>query len=292
MLVSVAELPLLAQFLRARREQLTPVDVGLKASGRRRTPGLRREELATIAGVSIDYLVRLEQGRDTNPSPAVLAALGEALQLTPAERHHLANLAVQTNNGGFCPGGSVAEPAVRGTVRRLLEQLEPSPACVLGPYGDLLAWNPSWERIARPMGLLDDEVPNLARFVFTSPAAPSTYLDWSAAADAQTTLLRGAAIRWRDDERYKALVSELEADPEFAQRWSSHQVDEEQAGTQRLRHPDHGTIAIDFESLALDNATGQRVLVWLPADESTAAAFDHGTHLPVSPAQLRVVGEP
>ena len=290
MLVPVAELPLLAEFLRARREQLTPADVGLKPSGRRRTPGLRREEVATLAGVSIDYLVRLEQGRDTNPSPAVLAALGDALQLTPRERHHLASLAIQTNNAGYCPGGSIAEPSVRGPVRRLLEQLEPGPALVLGPYTDLLAWNPAWERIAMPMGFLDDPVPNLARFVFTAPAASSTFVDWSAAADDQTSALRGAALRWRDDERYTALVAELEPLPEFAQRWSAHLVGDKQAGTKQLRHPAHGTLSIDFEVMSLDDDSGQRLVAWLPADAATAAAFG-GDGVPVSPAQLRVVGD-
>ena len=121
---------------------------------------------------------------------------------------------------------------------------------MLGPYADLLAWNPSWERIAAPMGFLDDPVPSLARFVFTAPAASSTFVDWSAAADDQTSFLRNAAIRWRDDERYTALVAELEPLPEFAQRWSTHLVGEKQTGTKQLRHPDHGTLAIEFETMS------------------------------------------
>lgn len=291
MLVAVAELPALAQFLRARREALTTADVGLRSSGRRRTPGLRREEVATLAGVSIDYLVRLEQGRDTNPSPAVLCALGDALQLTPRERHHLANLVIHANNPGHCPGGSVALPEVRGSVRRLLDQMEPGPAFVVGPYADLLAWNASWEQLATPMGFLDGHLPNLARFVFASPAASSTYVDWAAAADDQAAHLRGSAIRWRDDERYLELLAELDREPEFAQRWAAFVVADKQTGSKQLRHPDHGLLTIDFETLELGDDTGQRIIAWLPADEATAAAFGHAAEQPVSPAQLRVVGE-
>jgi transcriptional regulator with XRE-family HTH domain len=291
MLGAMAETTLLAQFLRARREALSPADVGLAPSARRRTPGLRREEVATLAGVSIDYLVRLEQGRDTNPSPAVLAALGDALRLTPQERHHLVSLVTLTNNASYCPGGDVAEPEVRGTVRRLLDQLDPSPAFVLGPYGDILAWNPSWHRLAEPMGLLTHAVPNLARFVFLDPAASSTFVDWAAAADDQAAALRGAAVRWRDDDRFVALVAELERVPEFASRWSAHRVVEKSVGSKALRHPDLGELHISYETLALADESGQRLVAWLPADEATTAAFAGASRALTSPAQLRVVGE-
>jgi transcriptional regulator with XRE-family HTH domain len=292
MLVAVADLPLLAQYLRARREQVSPTDVGLRPSGRRRTPGLRREELATLAGVSIDYLVRLEQGRDTNPSPAVLASLADALRLTPRERHHLVGLAAQTNNPGFCPGGIVAEQAVPSTVRALLERLEPGPAFVTGPYGDVLAWTPTWERIAAPMGFLDDALPNLARFVFAHPAARSVYADWDAAADEQASVLRGASLPWRDDAGFTALLAELEAIPAFAERWSAHHVTEKRRGTKALLHPDLGPLQIDYEVLLLGDDSGQRLYAWLPADAATAVAFQRdAAATPVSPAQLRVVGE-
>jgi transcriptional regulator with XRE-family HTH domain len=292
MLDTVAELPLLAQYLRARREQVSPTDVGLRPSGRRRTPGLRREELATIAGVSIDYLVRLEQGRDTNPSPAVLAALASALRLTPREHHHLVGLAAQTNNPGYCPGGIVAEQAVPATVRALLERLEPGPAFVVGPYADVLAWTPTWERIAAPMGFLDDPLPNLARYVFLYPDATSVYGDWDAAADEQASLLRGASLPWRDDSGFIALLAELEAVPAFATRWSAHQVTDKRRGTKTLVHPDLGQLQIDYEALLLGDDSGQRLYAWLPADAATAKAFDQGAAAtPVSPAQLRVVGE-
>jgi transcriptional regulator with XRE-family HTH domain len=293
MLLAVAELPLLAQFLRARREALSPEEAGLRSSGRRRTPGLRREEVATLAGVSLDYLVRLEQGRDTNPSPSVLSALGDALQLTQAERHHLASLVVQTNDPGFCPGGSIAEPEVAATLRGVLDRLEPSPAFVMGPYSDVLAWTDAWASLAAPMGLLDGDPPNLARFTFRSPLAREVFADWKIAADAQASQLRGAALRWRDDDRFASLVDDLSQEPEFAARWSAHQVAVKQRGTKELRHPHLGSLQVDFEVLGVGDDSGQRLLVWLPADAATAAAFDRaaGAATPVSPAQLRVVGE-
>src|SRR6187431_2086527 len=123
----------LAEFLRARREQVHPADVGLPDSGRRRTPGLRREEVATLAGVSVDYLVRLEQGRDTHPSSDVLAALADAMRMTEDERRHLALLGMISGNGAFCPTEQVLATEVAPTVTAVLDALDPTPAFVLGP---------------------------------------------------------------------------------------------------------------------------------------------------------------
>jgi transcriptional regulator with XRE-family HTH domain len=292
MLEAVAELPLVAQFLRARREALSPEDVGLRSSGRRRTPGLRREEVATLAGVSIDYLVRLEQGRDTNPSTAVVSALSEALRLTSTERHHLAALVAQSNNSDFCPGGSIAVPSVPATVVALVEQLDPTPAVIVGPYGDLLAWNPAFGALAEPMGMLVGDTPSLPWFTFLHPAAADVFVDWEAQADEQTSLLRSAALRWRDDERFISLLAELQQVPAFEARWSSHQVTHKRRGTKSLRHPDLGLLHIDYEAMALNDEAGQQIYAWLPADPATAAAFERvAGATPVSPAQLRVVGE-
>jgi transcriptional regulator with XRE-family HTH domain len=293
MLMPVAELPLLAQFLRARREALTPEDVGLRPAGRRRTPGLRREEVATLAGVSIDYLVRLEQGRDTNPSPPVLAALGDALRLTVAERHHLAGLVAQTNNAQYCPGGSVAEPEVGPGLRAMLERFEPSAAVVIGPYGELLAWTGTWGALVEPMGFLDGDPPNISRHTFCSPQAREVWVDWEAAADKSAGLLRAAALRWRDDERFVALIDELNEVPEFAVRWAAHPVAVKERTTQALRHPELGLLNVEIEVLLAADDSGQRFAVWLPGDSATATAFERaaGVAAPVSPARLRVVGE-
>src|SRR5690242_16108823 len=164
---AMAERTELAEFLRARRNRLTPAEVGLPVHGRRRTPGLRREEVATLAGVSIDYLVRLEQGRDTNPSAEVIAALADALRLSDAERKHLGILAAHENAPNLCPSRGALATDVRPTVQKLLDSIDPLPSFVLGPLNDVLAWNATWEALVVDTGLLDSDPPNMARYVFT-----------------------------------------------------------------------------------------------------------------------------
>ena len=138
----------LGTFLRSRREAVTPAEVGLPDGPRRRTPGLRRAELATLAGVSVDYLIRIEQGRDTHPSPQVLAALAEALRLSEDDLNHLRQLAVISNGVELCPHARAAARAVRPTVRAVLERLEPAPAFVVNHLGR----SPGVDRRVRAVG--------------------------------------------------------------------------------------------------------------------------------------------
>ncbi len=235
----------LAEFLRARREQLQPGDVGLPDSGRRRTPGLRREEVATLAGVSIDYLVRLEQGRDTRPSLSVIAALADALRLDDEQRRQFARLAMVSQGAGLCPAARPLDRVVAATVTALLERLGPTPAFVAGPINDVLAWNRSWEQLVRPLGILDGAVPNLARHVFLHPSARSVYPDWIVAADEQVSRLR-AATEWAgDDEIFAALMDELRTAPAFVERWSIVPTTEKRRGMRRIRHPDIGALHLN-----------------------------------------------
>ncbi|MBX6768536.1 MAG: helix-turn-helix domain-containing protein, partial [Actinomadura rubrobrunea] len=176
----------LGAFLRSRREAVTPGDVGLPAGPRRRTPGLRRAELATLSGVSVDYLTRLEQGRDRHPSPQILAALADALRLSPDERVQLRDLAKAASGADIlCPGAVPPERQVRPTMRALLERLDSTPAVLLNRLGDVLAHTSSYERLAGPIGLLDGEPPNQARFVFADERARAAYPDWDRVADAR-----------------------------------------------------------------------------------------------------------
>lgn len=283
----------LAGFLRARREQLSPEAVGLRTGGRRRTPGLRREEVATLAGVSIDYLIRLEQGRDLNPSPSVLAALADALRLDRDERRHLMGLAAHASSPeltSFCPAAPVLGAAAAPTVQLLLDGLDPVPAFVSGPVGDLVAANEAWRTLVAPLGLLEE--PNLARFVFLHPDARTVFPDWDDAADAQVALLRAASIQLADEAPFQALLEELQAEPAFAERWACHPVAEKRRGTKRLVHPAAGELRLQFEALGLADE-GQRLITWLPADDATAAALEALLRepSPVSPAVLRVVGD-
>jgi transcriptional regulator with XRE-family HTH domain len=274
----------LADFLRARREQVKPADVGLPDSGRRRTPGLRREEVATLAGVSIDYLVRLEQGRDANPSPSVLAALAGALRLTEEERTHLGMLAARGHSPELCPTAVPPSAAVAPTVGALLDHLDPVPAFVLGPTNDVLGWNRTWAALVGPLGMLDGAPPNTIRYTFLDERARSTYPDWSGAADEQVRQLRAAATSWSWDAGYQDLVAELSAHDEFARRWSAHTLAAKVRGTKALRHPELGPLRFDYESLLAGERSEHRLITWLAADDATAAAL-----VPSAP-QLRVVG--
>jgi transcriptional regulator with XRE-family HTH domain len=282
-----------AEFIRARREQLQPTDVGLPDSGRRRTPGLRREEVATLAGLSIDYLIRLEQGRDTRPSASVIAALADALRLDEDERRQFSTLAMMSQSAQLCPAARPLARAVAPTVKALLAGLNPTAAFVVGPINDVLGWNDAWERLVRPLGMLDDATPNLARYVFLHPSARTVYPDWMAAADEQLSRLRAATARWGDDENLTALMDKLRTAPGFIERWSNFTTAEKRRGTTRIVHPTFGQLRLNYEVLLLpDDVDPQRLITWLPADEATATALTRAndTDVPTSPAQLRVIG--
>lgn len=281
----------LGAFLRARREQLQPRDVGLPDNGRRRTPGLRREEVAALAGVSIDYLVRLEQGKDTRPSGQVLAALADALRLDDDARIHVKKLATITGNPELCPSHAPEQVPVAPTVQVMLDRFDPVPAFVVGPWGDLLAGNSTWHALARPLGYFDVEPANLARHAFLAPGAKEVYPDWSAVADEQVARLRATSMHWGFDDGYQALIDDLRGHAEFDRRWSAYAVSAKHRGTKRVVHPDVGELRVDFEVLLLPDDAEQRIVAWLPADGATAEAIEQAVRreTPSSPATLRVV---
>jgi transcriptional regulator with XRE-family HTH domain len=289
MLVAMADLPTLAEFLRARREGLTPGEVGLPDSGRRRTPGLRREEVAALAGVSIDYLVRLEQGRDTHPSPSVLLALADALRLGDEERAHLVKLSAIGSSPELCPSFEPLATEVEPRVQLLLDRMGATPAFAKSPMFDILAVNATFEALARPLGILDGPAApgNLVRFTFTHPAARRVFPDWELLADGEVAALRAAEPRLSLDARFGELLAELEAVPAFAERWSAHHVARKAPHTKRVVHPAVGELRVDLEVLEVAGTDGLQVIVWLPADEATDAAIRRAT---VGEPALRVVG--
>jgi transcriptional regulator with XRE-family HTH domain len=216
--------PSMGAFLRSRRERLTPTEVGLPDSARRRTPGLRREELATISGVSVDYVVRLEQNRDRRPSAAVLAALCVALRLNEDECAHLQRLAALARRTEMCPTMAHGE-SLSATTVALLDQLHSAPAVILERSADVAAWNLAYDALMRPSGLFDIEAPNLARYMFLAPRAQLLYRDWKTSAGAFVSGLHSAAVTCARDEALDALISELLAkSPEFAKLWAHHDV--------------------------------------------------------------------
>jgi len=264
----------LGQFLRSRREATSPAAVGLPVGPRRRTPGLRRAELATLAGISVDYLVRLEQGRDRRPSAQVLMALADALRLGRDDRDHLRLLGAISLGPELCPDLTAPARSVRATVRTMLHMLEPAPAFVLNRLSDLLAWTGGFERLAGPIGILDGDRPNLIRFTFADPRAQSAYPDWDAIADEQVANVHHA-YRPSDDE-WAALVADLEAGagPAFTDRWEARPVGRKRTGVKRLVHPEVGEVRVAFETMDLPDDDEQRLVVYLPADDAAAAALD------------------
>ncbi|SHN34097.1 helix-turn-helix transcriptional regulator [Cryptosporangium aurantiacum] len=265
----------LGAFLRSRREALSPSAVGLPTGSRRRTPGLRRGELATLAGVSVEYLARLEQGRDRRPSAQVIAALADALRLSMADRIQLRRIAKAADNAPCL----VIEPpttVVRREVRMVLDRLEPTPAVVLNRLTDVLACTDGYTQLMRPFGLFDGARPNLTRYVLTDPRAREAYADWAAIADARVAGLQfgvnGA------DPHVAALAEELAgaAGDAFTTRACRASGMVAPTEIEVLRHPDVGELRLRFESLGLADsvADDQRLLVYLPEDEETSGRLD------------------
>ncbi len=275
----------LGAFLRTRREAVTPAEVGLPNGSRRRTPGLRRAELATIAGISVDYLARIEQGRDRHPSAQVLAVLGDALRLSADERVHLRRLAKAID--GDCTAAEPPARSVRPTVQALLDRLEPGPAILLNRLSDLLAFTTGYERIAGPIGLLDAPSPSLVRFVFTDARARAAYPEWDRIADEHVANLRIAS--GLADPYVAELVEEMTiiAGALFTDRWQAPPTVPERTGVELLAHPEVGELRLAYETLELPNADDQRLIVYLPTDPATSAALDHLTR--GRPGALRAV---
>jgi transcriptional regulator with XRE-family HTH domain len=272
----------LGDFLRSLRDATPPQSVGLLAGARRRAPGLRRSELAGLAGISVEYLTRIEQGRDRNPSPAVVNALADAMRLNVTQREHLRYLTKIT--GGACRG-PLAQPRrdVRPTVLALLDQLEPGPAIVTNRLGDILACTSGFELLARPIGLLDDVAPNLTRFVFTDPRARDAFPDWGRVADERAFSLWLGPSAERSAEFIAALSPQ--AGPEFTRRVSRHDLPP--GGPQRWRHPEVGELRLECEILELPATDAQQLVVFLPADSATADAFSRLRRTTLAP--LRAV---
>ncbi|MEU7578518.1 helix-turn-helix transcriptional regulator [Streptomyces sp. NPDC041068] len=243
----------LGGFLRARRGRVAPESVGLRTGNRRRVRGLRREELAQLAGISVDYYVRIEQGRATQPSPEVLDALAEALGLDTAERRHLATLAAAER---------VPTPRARISplLRQLLDSVPHFPAFATNHRLDVVAWNAPGAELLGGLGERRD--PNNARFLFLDPAARDVYPEWADRAAEAVGQLRVAAGRYPDDTELAALVAELrERSAEFRGFWDSGEIVMCAGGSKRLRHPATGPLTLDYETLHVPASPGETGLV-------------------------------
>jgi len=258
----------LGEFLRARRARLRPSEVGLPPGvGLRRTPGLRREELAALAGLSIDYYIRLEQGKETNPSTAILDGLARALHLTEEEHEHLHTLANHTARRAR-PSRSHTVREVRPSVRLLLETVRPCPAYVQNSVNDMLAANP--EGLALFAGIEEWPVHrrNTVRYVFCHPAARALYPDWEATALATVANLRARSIAAPDSPGLVALVEEISASsPEFALLWRRYDLRYRRSQAKAFHHPEVGDFTLSYEVLNLED--GLRLSI-LQAEPGTA----------------------
>lgn len=267
----------LGEFLRSRRAAIDPERADVPTwGGRRRVPGLRREEVAQLAGVSVAYYTRLEQGQARNASVEVLLALGRALSLTPTETEHLLDLAKP----------SPLRPATRTRPERphpralaMLDALADQPAVLLGRRNDVLAWTRMGHALLAPHVPFESAGdpatrPSLARLLFLDPQVRGLYGDWAYEAQANVAYLRRISGKYPDDTRLAELVGELSMkDREFAAMWASGRVSECTGGTKQFMHPQVGDFSADFQIWLQADSPDHRLEVYTPSDQASAEAM-------------------
>ncbi|WP_344633631.1 helix-turn-helix transcriptional regulator [Streptomyces glaucosporus] len=288
----------LGRFLRARRALVRPEDLGLPAGDRRRVAGLRREEVAVLAGVSTDYYVRLEQGRERSPSAQVVDALARVLCLEEEATAHLHRLA-RPVPAARRRTGARREERVGPHLLRMVESWHRTPAAVLGPRLNVLAQNTLCRALYDGRTHADDP----ARMVFLDPDAREFYPDWEKVALDTVAGLRAAAGAHADDPELVELVGELSLRSEtFRSLWARHDVRSKTHGTKRFRHPLVGELTLEYESLTVNSAPGRQLLVYhaepgSPSEQaldllgSLAATGDAGAPRPAGDA-ARAHGDP
>lgn len=254
----------LGEFLRTMRGRLSPESMGVTSYGARRVPGLRREELAQLAGVSVTYYTRLEQGQSQNASDDVLDAIARALQLNEDETAHMRDLARPPKRRQRAARAEVARPGLR----QMVAAMRGVAAVVMDHCSDVLAWNPLGHQLlaghyaaASPDSPLDR--PNLTRMLFLDPHTRELYTRWEEEAKRSVASLRLVAGRYAEDRRLAELIGELSMkSPEFAGLWSRHPVLNCTSGVKYFHHPVVGRMELQFEVMGVGDQSGQRVLVY------------------------------
>lgn len=262
----------LAAFLRARRDAVTPEQVGLPRGRGRRTPGLRREEVALLAGVSVTWYTWLEQGRRINASPDVLRAIGRALRLDEAGHAHLQALARPADTPVEAPSEAPS------ALVRLIDALEPAPAYVLGPRWEFLAWNAAEARLYPRIEQLEGIERNLLWVLFADPDTKDLIVDWDIHARQALAEFRagtggsGAVGSVRRDPTLAELIAQLNSlSPEFAAWWAEHDVAAFETRLRRFRHPAAGELTFEYQLLAPAEWPGLRVVAQLPVPGDDSA---------------------
>ena len=256
----------LAEFLRARRESIRPEQVGLPAGRGRRTPGLRREEVAMLAGVSITWYTWLEQGRRINASHDVLSAIGRALRLDDAGQDHLIALTE--------PGTAVMEAPAEApnALVRLLDALMPAPAYVLGPHRELVAWNTAQARLYPRIAQLEPPRRNLLWVLFADASTRELIVDWDIHARQALAEFRSATSSVRHDAAMTILIDMLSAESdEFAAWWPEHDVSGFETRLRRFTHPAAGELTFEYQQLAPVEWPGLRIVAQLPVPGDDSA---------------------
>ena len=247
----------LGDFLRARRAALKPESVGLQSTRRRRTPGLRREEVAELAGIGVDWYIRLEQGRNVNPSVATIDALAGALRLGPSEHAHLRALAQTSQLAVY------EEAVVPETVKRIIEALN-QPAYITGLRWDVLAWNAAADELLA-FDRIAPEDRNTLISMFLNPHTKELFgTGWEAEARRMVAEFRGTFDLWAHDPAFATLFARLHENPEFAQWWSEHDVKPVKSGKKSLHHPRKGAIQIEYASFALNDNRALKLVIYAP----------------------------
>ncbi|APU15069.1 MULTISPECIES: helix-turn-helix transcriptional regulator [Actinoalloteichus] len=254
----------MGEFLRARRSGLSPDVVSLPSiGGRRRVSGLRREEIAQLAGVSVDYYTRMEQGRVANPSDAVLDALARALRLDAEETRHLHRLARPQSSARRTARRRTVPQTVRPMLRRLLDELVDVPAVIRGRRMDVLAWNDAACALFGDFAELDPADRNIARMTFLNPESRRLYADWTACARENVAYLHMEAGLHPDDPQLAGLIGELSMKSEdFRRWWAQHPVQDGTSGIKRFHHPVAGELTLEYETLRAAGDPSQALLMY------------------------------
>jgi transcriptional regulator with XRE-family HTH domain len=262
----------LGAFLRNRRERVQPEQLGMRSTRRRRTPGLRREEVAQLAGVGVTWYTWLEQGRDINPSAQVLDAIARTLQFDSHEHSHLFTLAGM-------PAPTVAEQCLEQqcpTAQALLDQLEPFPASLINDRLDLLAYNRVYASFfAGELERIPSEDRNLLWLAFTNPSWQKVIVDWDESVGSLVAEYRAAMAEHLDEPAWKQLVARLHrVSPEFTAFWERHDVQLVESRMKRAIHPTAGPLTCVYTHLWLGQRLGTRITAFTPADERTRSKLE------------------
>jgi transcriptional regulator with XRE-family HTH domain len=257
----------LADFLGSRRRQLSPAAVGLPAGANRRTSGLRREEVALLAGVSHTWYTWLEQGRDIRPSRQVMDALARTLQLSTAEREYVLRL-----SGNEPVRGDDALEAMPAHLQRLMDALGASPAYAITSSWSIVGWNAAYERLYPGVARLPAAERNLLWVVFTDPAIRTLLGDWAGDSRRFLTQFRAEVGPRLADPEVVDLVTRLqEASPAFREGWASHDVDRFTSTERRFEHPEAGPVVLEHHQLTPADAAGLQLVVYTAAEPDSAA---------------------